>query len=185
MTVEDEVRTRIEPGFRAGDPVALRAAYDNWSPLVYTLALRSLGNVADAEDVTQCTFVDAWRGRLRFDPEKARLPAWIVGIAKHAIADAHEARTRIRRLEQQLASMVDEHEIHEVDLADRLLLGDEIARLEPDARQVMSLAFYDDLTHSQIADRLELPLGTVKSHIRRSLHRLRDRLEVTYGAHRR
>lgn len=174
----------VERRFLSGEPAALREVYDRWSPLVYTLALRSLGDVADAEDATQQTFVSAWRSRDGFDPGRSRLAAWLVGIAKHRIADAHEARARIRRLNEELRATLDEPVAEEIDLADRLLIADEIARLEPDAQAVVRLAFYDDLTHVQIAARLELPLGTVKSHIRRSLYRLRSRLEVTYGAHR-
>lgn len=174
----------MERRFVAGDQTAIREAYQRWSSLVYTLALRSLGDVTDAEDATQQTFIAAWNGRAGFDPRVARLPAWLVGIARHRIADVHEARARIRRLHEKLRELDDEPVVEGVDLADRLLIADEIARLEPDAQSVMRLAFYDDLTHSQIADRLELPLGTVKSHIRRSLYRLKTRLEVTYGAHR-
>lgn len=176
----------LERRFVEGDERALEDAYTRWSPLVYTLALRSLGDIPDAEDATQRTFVKAWQSRRRYDPERARLVAWIVGIAKHAIADAHEARSRIRRLDAELAATADAADLvaDPPDLADKLIMADEIARLEPDAQRVVRLAFYDDLTHIQIADRLELPLGTVKSHIRRSLFRLRTRLEVTYDAHR-
>jgi RNA polymerase sigma factor (sigma-70 family) len=174
----------LERRFAAGDPRALEAAYGRWSALVYTLALRSLGDRSDAEDVVQQTFVSAWRGRATFDPHVARLPAWLVGTARHRIADAHEARARVRRLQERLEALDLDRLAPEVDLADRLLIADEIRRLDPDARAVIRLAFYDDLTHTQIAERLELPLGTVKSHIRRSLYRLRARLEVTYGAHR-
>ncbi len=172
--------------FAKGDDRALDAAYRRWSPLVYTLAVRSLGDVPDAEDVTQKTFVSAWIGRATFDPSRARLSAWLVGIAKNKIADTHEARARIRRLQEQVAavSIPEDWMTEPVDLADTLLVADEIAQLEPDAQRVIRLAFYDDLTHGEIATRLGLPLGTVKSHIRRSLQRMRTRLEVPRASHR-
>lgn len=173
---------QFSAGFAAGDEEALTWVYQRWSPLVYTLALRSLGDVGDAEDVTQKTFVAAWTGRKRFDPSRARLSTWLVGIAKNKIADTHEARARIRRLHDQLAATADANDwvSEPVDLAETYVVADEIAQLEPDAQRVMRLAFYDDLTHTEISQRLGLPLGTVKSHIRRSLQRMRSRLEVTY-----
>lgn len=179
----DDEDARFSASFAAGDEQALAWVYERWSPLVHTLALRSLGDVGDAEDVTQKTFVAAWTSRGRFDPSRARLSTWLVAIAKNKIADTHEARARIRRLQEQLAatSAPNDWVTEPVDLADTLLVADEIAQLEPDAQRVMRLAFFDDLTHNEIADRLELPLGTVKSHIRRSLQRMRTRLEVTYA----
>jgi RNA polymerase sigma factor (sigma-70 family) len=179
---DEDAGARLVDRFRAGDPDALRDAYDRWSPLIHTLAVRSLADVTEAEEVTQRTFVEAWRSRDGYDPARAGLSSWLVGIAKHAIADAHEQRSRIARLQERLHALEGETPLDEADLADRLLLADEIERLEPDARTVIRLAFYDDLTHQQIAERLRMPLGTVKSHIRRSLQRLRTRLEVTYGA---
>jgi RNA polymerase sigma-70 factor (ECF subfamily) len=110
----------------------------------------------------------------------------LVGIAKNKIADTHEARARIRRLQEQLAAVSTPSEwmTDPVDLADTLLVADEIAQLEPDAQRIIRLAFYDDLTHNEISARLGLPLGTVKSHIRRSLQRMRVRLEVTHATRR-
>lgn len=174
---------RLADSFVAGDEQALAGVYRRWSPLIYTIAVRSLGDVGDAEDVTQKTFVAAWTSRAGFDPTRAHLSAWLVGIAKNKIADTHDARARIRRLHEQLAATVSPEDwiAAPVDLADTLLVADEIAQLEPDAQRVMRLAFYDDLTHHEIADRLGMPLGTVKSHIRRSLHRMRTRLEVSYA----
>jgi RNA polymerase sigma factor (sigma-70 family) len=170
-------------GFRAGDERALAEAYARWSALIYTLSVRSLGDTGEAEDVTQKVFIAAWRGRAGFDPDRAALPAWLVGIARHRIADAHQARARRRQLEQTLLDGADGYSVDEsADVAERLLLGQELNRLEPVPQRVMRLAFYDDLTHVQIADTLGLPLGTVKSHIRRSLTRLRTRLEANDDA---
>ena len=181
----DDELPELEHRFQQGDERALVTAYERWSALVYTLALRSLGRASDAEDVLQRTFVSAWEGRANYDPDRGHLSAWLVGISRHRIADALEARSRLRDLDERLRAAAGEPAHGETDLADRLLIADEIARLDTTAREVVRLAFYDDLTHTQIAERLGLPVGTVKSHIRRSLYRLRSRLEVTYGAARR
>lgn len=172
-------------GFRAGDETALRDAYARWGPLVFRLALRSLGDRSDAEDVTQQVFISAWRGRAGFDPAKSALGAWIVGITRHRIADAHEARSRRQRLGDTLAAeAVTSPPVQHDDLAERAMVAEELERLEPVPRRVMRLAFFDQLSHTEIAETLDLPVGTVKSHIRRSLMRMRTRWEVDDGAHR-
>ena len=182
-TPDERDQARLVADFRAGDERALAEAYARWSSLVYTLAVRSLGDTGEAEDVTQKVFIAAWQGRAGFDQNRAALPAWIVGIARHTIADAHEARARRRRIELAVVEDTPLFAVDEsADVAERLLLGQELNRLDPVPQRVMRLAFYDDLTHVQIADSLGLPLGTVKSHIRRSLTRLRTRLEANDDA---
>ena len=179
----DDALGTLAASFAAGDERALAEMYSRWSALVYTLALRNLGDVSEAEDVTQRVFVSAWQGRSRYDPARP-LPGWLVGITRHKIADALSARSRDRTVEAALIATAEADEgRHQPDLAERLLVADELARLEPVPQQVMRLAFFEDMTHAQIAERLTLPLGTVKSHIRRSLDRLRSRMEVTYDAH--
>lgn len=183
MSTAIDDATSLARRFVEGDERALAEIYGEWSSLVYSLALRSLGHATDAEDATQKVFVAAWRGRERFDPERASISAWLVGITRNTVADAHQARTRERQLAEQAAAVAPHEAVPsaEIDLADRLLIADEIAQLEPVPRTVVHLAFYDDLTHMQIAERLDMPVGTVKSHIRRSLSRLRQRLEVSHG----
>lgn len=173
----------LAAAFATGDERALAEIYARWSSLVYTIALRSLGSVPDAEDVTQRVFVAAWSSRAAFDTGRSRLPAWLVGIARFKIADAHAARSHARQTQERLVAAAHPSDLvsDPIDIVDKILVADEIARLEPDAQQVVRLAFFEDLSHVQIADRLGLPLGTVKSHIRRSLERMRARLEVSHA----
>lgn len=183
-TVDEPHERELSDRFRRGDEHALEEIYRRWSPVVFTMALRFLGDRGDAEDATQKTFVSAWTSRESYDPAKGKLSTWLIAITRRRIADALDARSRVRALQEELQRFTTPDDVvgGEIDLGDRLLLADEIDRLEPDARRVLRLAFYDDLTHEQIATRLAMPLGTVKSHIRRSLTRLRSRLEVGHGA---
>jgi RNA polymerase sigma factor (sigma-70 family) len=168
--------------FAAGDERALAGAYERWSGLVYGLAARALGSGADAEDVTQQVFISAWTGRAGFHPERGSLGAWITGITRHRIADALTRIRREQRLRDALAQFSRSEEStdrgFEGDSTSRVSLLRELAQFDQPQRWILELAFFGDLTHTQIAERTGLPLGTVKSHIRRSLQRLRTRLEV-------
>ncbi len=171
-------RDALAQSFAAGDDHALEELYRDVSPLVYTMALRALGSAPDAEDVTQQTFVSAWRGREGFDPVKGELRGWLVGIAKRRIADALEARSReYRRLEavQEAAPVAESVP----DDADKVLLAYEVDALGDPRATIVALAFFEGETHERIAERLDMPLGTVKSHIRRGLTELRHRWEVS------
>jgi RNA polymerase sigma factor (sigma-70 family) len=183
VTSPDEGREALVEGFLGGSEDAFADVYHRYSSLVYSVALRSLGDVTEAEDVTQKVFVAAWTGRANYRPDRASLPAWLMGIARNKIVDTHEKRARDKRIRTEVAANSRPADIEPIDVAERLLVADEIARLEVVPQQVLKLAFYEDLTHAQIAERLQLPPGTVKSHIRRSLLKIRSRMEVLPDAY--
>ncbi|MFF9867513.1 sigma-70 family RNA polymerase sigma factor [Streptomyces sp. NPDC013953] len=162
-----------------GDEHAMTAAYARWGALVHGLALRALGEVAEAEDVTQQVFLAAWRGRAGYRPERGPLSAWLVGITRRKVADALAARTRRAELAARMERerpMAPPAAPRPEAVLDRVCVGREMALLPEAQRVVLRMAFYDDLSQSQIARRTGLPLGTVKSHARRGLRRLRHRL---------
>jgi RNA polymerase sigma factor (sigma-70 family) len=181
--IDDAEERQLSLTFARADEAVLAKVYERWSRLIYTIALRSLGDVAEAEDVTQWTFVSAWRARADYDVAKASLPTWLVAIARRRIADAHRARAREHRVMDALRGHAEPAVESAPDPVDTLMVAQEIAHLDPTAQQVVRLAFYDDLTHIQISERLGMPLGTVKSHLRRSLHRMRTRLEGSHVAY--
>ncbi|WP_330295095.1 RNA polymerase sigma factor [Streptomyces sp. NBC_00503] len=172
---------RVAAGFVAGHEDCVEAAYRRWRPLVHALARRALGDEREAEDVTQQVFLAAWRGRGGYRPGPGGFGAWLTGITRHKVADALAARTRRARLAEAAGLVCDrtrpEQEPGPERAVERVLVLGELARLSSAQQRVLRLAFYADLTQSQIADRTGLPLGTVKSHMRRALHVLRQSLE--------
>jgi len=165
----------LEQRFAAGDASALREAYDRHGGVVYTIALRCLGAHHDAEDVAQQVFVRAWRGRATFDPERGALGAWLVGITRRQVSERLAGRLRDMRTVDRAGHAGPPPAPVPVSeqVVDAVVVADELGRLAPQMRAVMRLAFFDDLTHQQIAAVTGLPLGTVKSHLRRGLDRLR------------
>lgn len=184
-TVKEQADAALTERFALGDETCFRDVYERWSSLVYTIALRATRNSEDAADVTQLVFIAAWKGRQGFDPSAGPLPAWLLGICRRKIADFFSAKVRNEKATDTTELYEDEDLMsansgNTTDLIiDRVVLADELARLGDPQQKIMQLAFFNDLTHIQIASVLDLPLGTVKSHIRRSLDRLKNRLEAS------
>lgn len=168
----------VEQAWIAGGDDALRAAWDQFGSLVYTYCRRSLTDADSAADCAQETFVSAWRSRDRFDPSKGTLAAWLMGIARYRVLDAYRAAPRIPTpVDEDRTEVAEDAPPTQDVLADRMLLAHALETLPERARRVVELAFYGDLTQQEIASRLDLPLGTVKSDMRRALLRLRTHLE--------
>jgi RNA polymerase sigma factor (sigma-70 family) len=166
--------------FRAGDERALREAYDRYGGMVLRIGLLRLGNQHDAEDMVQMVFVRAWKGRAGFDPTRGSLGAWLLGITRRLIADRYAALDRDRKVVAAAEKIAPAQSVSgPADrVVDRIIVGNELDLLPEQQRRVVMLAFYGELSHSQIAAKTGLPIGTVKSHIRRALIQLRKRWEV-------
>ncbi len=161
---------------RGGDHSALADLYRAHAALVHTIALRLLGDHHEAEEVTQRVFVGAWNSRHTADPSRGSSAAWLVGITRNTVADRLGQRARaVRDLHAVRDSSAAPTHAPAVDssVIDRVLLARALAGLGEPRASIVRLAFADDLTHEQIAATLQLPLGTVKSHLRRGLLQLR------------
>ena len=177
----------MDHAFAAGDETALAEAYRRFSPLIRALALRKLYDPGAADDAVQEVFIRAWKYRDSYSPERSTLAAWLVGIGRNVAAGMATARLRssetlvdgpVQPDDQRAAPAGPDPD----GVADRVVLDAELARLGEPQGSILRLAFHEDLTHQQISETLKLPLGTVKSHIRRSLVQLRQRLEVSDAA---
>jgi|KBSMisStaDraftv2_1062788.scaffolds.fasta_scaffold684700_2 RNA polymerase sigma-70 factor (ECF subfamily) len=166
--------------FRAGDELALRQAFDRYGGMVQRVGMLRLGNHHEAEDLVQQVFVRAWKGRDGFNPDRGSLGGWLLGIARRLIADRYAALDRDRKIITAAQSIAPPPtDVKSVDrVVDRVVVGNELNRLPDEQQKVVRLAFYGDLSHSEIAAKTGIPIGTVKSHIRRALIHLRKRWEV-------
>jgi RNA polymerase sigma-70 factor (ECF subfamily) len=157
----------------AGDHGALGEFYDLFAGLVNALALRILRDVAEAEDVVQEVFVQVWRQAARYDPARGNPEAWLCTLARTRAIDRLRARLVRRRPEvAESAPPV----TPAPNAADALAVRDALADLPAEQRHALELAYYEGLSQSEIARRLNQPLGTVKTRMRTAMIRLREAL---------
>jgi RNA polymerase sigma-70 factor (ECF subfamily) len=170
-----ELMQRIEQG----DQLALALLYARYGKPIYSLTFRVLQNTVMAEEATQDTLLKVWRQSARWDAGKGQLLSWLLTIARHSAIDRLRQEKRQSVLNQlplddslPLAS----HTALPDDpaLRDGQLLRALMKQLPPEQAQVIEMAFFGGLTHTELAAQLDLPLGTVKARIRMGLRKLRQ-----------
>jgi RNA polymerase sigma-70 factor, ECF subfamily len=169
---------------RSGDRAAFMAFYDRFSPLLFSVAARVLGDRKEAEDVLQEVMLVIWKKAGEYDPELGSESSWAVALTRNKALDRLRARTRRLRLIEEVALMAEESEPSSTPSVNEILHGRERAGLlhtamqdlPKDQRTAIELAFFTGLSQSDIAQRLQQPLGTIKARIRRGMLRLREQL---------
>src|SRR5438270_5592039 len=158
---------------RAGDEDALAALHDRYAQVVYSVALRVLGETTQAEDILQEIFLQLWRNPQTFDSSRGSLGAWLAVIARHRAIDY----LRRRRPETDIEDVVVAVDSNLEQVAERnIAIGKvraAVEKLPPEQRKPLEMAFFQGLTHSEIAEKTGEPLGTIKTRIRAALLALR------------
>ena|SRR5579859_7612616 len=161
---------------RTGDEEALAALHDRYASVVYSVALRVLGDTTQAEDILQEIFIQLWRNPQRFDANRGSLGAWLAVIARHRAID----QLRRRRPETDVEDVIISVDTRLEQTTDRNMaiakVRAAVEHLPPEQRQPLELAFFQGLTHSEIASKTGEPLGTIKTRIRTALLALRKAL---------
>lgn len=169
--------TALVSAIRAGDQNAMAALYDRYSPVVYSVALRVLGDTGAAEDVQQDVFMQLWRNPGAFDASRGNLGAWLAVITRNRAIDTLRKRRPQDDLEDVILSVVPDLAAD----ADRSRIATKIRELlgamPPAQRSALEMAYYEGLTHTEIASKTGEPLGTIKTRIRAGLIALRKALE--------
>ena len=165
------------------DQAGMSALYDESASLVYSLALRMVGNPADAEEVTMDVYQQVWRRAASYDGSRGTVASWLVTLARSRAIDRVRSQANRRQKEQPLPEILDlaaaglspERETAETQRKRRIAAA--LASLSPEQREALNLAFFSGLTHQEVAERLGQPLGTVKTRIRLGMMKLKEQLE--------
>ncbi len=158
---------------RSGDERAMTEIYERYSPTVYSVALRILGDTSAAEDILQDVFMQLWRNADVFNPERGSLPGWLAVITRNRAIDSLRKRRPEADITETVVSI-------EPDLAGRVdwsrmleKIRGTLEGMPAPQRHVLEMAFFDGLTHVEIAEKTGDPLGTIKTRIRAGLATLR------------
>jgi RNA polymerase sigma-70 factor (ECF subfamily) len=165
---------------RRGQAPAFEVIYDRHASAAFSLAYRIMSTRAAAEDVTQEAFLALWRSGARYDRARGSVRTWILGIVHHRSIDAlrrNKVHDRRRSGDETALERVEARESTPVEAARReeaTVMREAMDTLPADQSRVIELAYFGGFTHSQIAEMLETPVGTVKGRMRLGLNKLHD-----------
>jgi len=174
-----------------GEERAIGALYDRYGPMLYAVAYRIVGQRADAEEVVVEAFAQAWRDAARFEPGRGSVAGWLTMMARSRALDLVRARGRRDRVTASAAAdrpgapiamgEMGPDPSSALDLDERRRqVRQALETLSPPQRQAIELAYFEGLSQSEIAERLQEPLGTVKTRVRLGMQKLRDCLRPFY-----
>lgn len=181
VQVSEKEWTGLVRSIAAGDQLALHALYERTYRIVFTLIVRITGNRETAEEVTLDVFYDVWRRAFRYDARDGTVLGWIMNQARSRAIDRLRFERRKKRVEPDASAPAvapetsESHDALELKQQSRALQN-ALTLLTPVERQTIEAAFFSELTHAEVAAKLEQPLGTVKTRIRSGLHKLRQAL---------
>jgi RNA polymerase sigma-70 factor, ECF subfamily len=167
---------------RGGDARAFEVIYDRHSPAAFALAYRMMGTRAGAEDVTQEAFLSMWRSGARYDRTRGSVRTWVLGIVHHRAIDALRRATvhgRRQAGDEGIEERFEARERTDVEAARREEAGtvrSALDSLPADQCQVIELSYFGGFTHTEIAEILDAPVGTIKGRMRLGLRKMRARL---------
>jgi RNA polymerase sigma-70 factor (ECF subfamily) len=172
---ESELMRRI----RAKDQSALNILYDRYINLVFDLAYFILRNPGWAEEVSQDAFLKVWTQAHQWDPSRGGLPTWLLTITRYTAIDRLRKENRrpswgAADIDDLLNSLSSGEAVGDVGWQDAQFVREMMNTLPPEQREVVELAFFGGLTHTEMAETLKLPLGTVKGRVRAGLQKMRD-----------
>ena len=184
MFPKDIAEREIIDKLRARDADAIALAYDRYGGLVYSLFVRVTRDQTTAEDLVQELFLRVWNKGREFDPEKGVLPVWILSIARNMAIDHIRSaqtrfQTRLRPIEQTDPSSFSYKPKEPESLIDNAkAVKRALSELTSDQKRVLEMAYFEGFSQSEIAAKLQQPLGTVKSWMRSALGRLRTSVKA-------
>src|ERR1700730_10104201 len=181
---DSELEARLINRIAEGDDSSFDMLYERFSGPLYGMAYRMMNDTKEAEDVLQEAFTYIWRKAATYDPNRSSPFAWAVMITRNKAIDRLRVRQRLEKLREKVTSEEafyqnkDETSANEPTLRERgAIVRSALQEIPQEQRQALELAFFGGLTHEQIAEQLDTPLGTIKARIRRGLLRLRDCLK--------